>query len=52
LPTSARSSIEDVGNATAFLMSDLASGVSAEIMYVDGGFSHMVSGTAEDGGGE
>jgi enoyl-[acyl-carrier protein] reductase I len=44
--------IEDVGNATAFLMSDLASGVSAEIMYVDGGFSHMVSGTAEDGGGE
>ena len=31
--------IEDVGNAAAFLMSDLASGVTAEIMYVDGGFS-------------
>ncbi len=33
--------IEDVGNAAAFLLSDLASGVSAEIMYVDGGFSHV-----------
>jgi enoyl-[acyl-carrier protein] reductase I len=33
--------IEDVGNSAAFLLSDLASGVSAEIMYVDGGFSHM-----------
>ena len=33
--------IDDVGNAAAFLLSDLASGVSAEIMYVDGGFSHV-----------
>lgn len=32
---------DDVGNAAAFLMSDLAAGVSAEILYVDGGFSHM-----------
>jgi enoyl-[acyl-carrier protein] reductase I len=32
--------IDDVGNAAAFLLSDLAGGVSAEIMYVDGGFSH------------
>ena len=31
--------IEDVGNVAAFLLSDLASGVSAEITYVDGGFS-------------
>ena len=31
--------IDDVGNAAAFLLSDLASGVSAEVMYVDGGFS-------------
>ena len=30
---------EDVGNAAAFLCSDLASGVTGEIMYVDGGFS-------------
>jgi enoyl-[acyl-carrier protein] reductase I len=32
--------IEDVGNTAAFLMSDLAAGISAEITYVDGGFSH------------
>jgi enoyl-[acyl-carrier protein] reductase I len=31
--------IEDVGNVAAFLMSDLAGGVTAEITYVDGGFS-------------
>ena len=31
--------IEDVGNVAAFLMSDLAAGVTAEITYVDGGFS-------------
>ena len=31
--------IDDVGNVAAFLMSDLASGVTAEITYVDGGFS-------------
>ena len=35
---------EDVGNAAAFLLSDLASGVSAEILYVDGGFSHVAIG--------
>ncbi|MBN9407523.1 MAG: enoyl-ACP reductase FabI [Burkholderiales bacterium] len=39
--------IEDVGNVAAFLMSDLASGVSAEITYVDGGFSQTVGGIAE-----
>jgi len=33
--------IEDVGNAAAFLLSDLASGISAEIVYVDGGFSQV-----------
>ncbi len=31
--------IEEVGNAGAFLCSDLASGVSGEIMYVDGGYN-------------
>lgn len=30
---------EDVGNAAAFLCSDLAAGVTGEILYVDGGFS-------------
>ncbi|MBL0089096.1 MAG: enoyl-ACP reductase FabI [Ideonella sp.] len=39
--------IDEVGNAAAFLLSDLASGVSAEIMYVDGGFSQM-AGAAPD----
>jgi enoyl-[acyl-carrier protein] reductase I len=33
--------IDDVGNAAAFLLSDLAAGVSAEVMYVDGGFSQV-----------
>src|SRR5688500_8845779 len=28
--------IDDVGNAAAFLLSDLAGGVSAEVLYVDG----------------
>ncbi|ARN20266.1 enoyl-ACP reductase FabI [Piscinibacter gummiphilus] len=31
--------IEDVGNAAAFLLSDLAAGITSEITYVDGGFS-------------
>ena len=31
--------IEEVGNVAAFLLSDLASGVTAEISYVDCGFS-------------
>ena len=31
--------IDDVGNAAAFLLSDLASGITSEITYVDGGFS-------------
>jgi enoyl-[acyl-carrier protein] reductase I len=32
-------SLEDVGNAAAFLCSDLANGITGEILYVDGGFS-------------
>jgi enoyl-[acyl-carrier protein] reductase I len=32
-------SLEDVGNAAAFLCSDLAAGITGEILYVDGGFS-------------
>jgi enoyl-[acyl-carrier protein] reductase I len=37
--------IEDVGNVAAFLLSDLAAGVSAEITYVDGGFSQVMAGS-------
>ena len=36
--------ITDVGNVAAFLLSDLAAGISAEITYVDGGFSKMLGG--------
>jgi len=42
--------IDEVGNAAAFLCSDLASGITGEITYVDGGFStvgiseHFISG--------
>ena len=39
--------IEDVGNVVAFLLSDLASGVTAEITYVDGGFSQAMIGGAD-----
>lgn len=31
--------IEEVGNAAAFMCSDLASGISGEITYVDGGYN-------------
>ena len=31
--------IEDVGNAAAFLCSDLSAGIAGEILYVDGGYS-------------
>ncbi|HDZ57510.1 MAG TPA: enoyl-ACP reductase [Pseudomonas xinjiangensis] len=40
--------IEEVGNAGAFLCSDLASGVSGEIMYVDGGFNITAMGNLEE----
>jgi enoyl-[acyl-carrier protein] reductase I len=33
--------IEEVGNAAAFLCSDLASGITGEIVYVDAGYSIM-----------
>jgi enoyl-[acyl-carrier protein] reductase I len=36
--------IDDVGNVAAFLLSDLAGGVTAEITYVDGGFSQATGG--------
>ena len=39
--------LENVGNAAAFLLSDLAAGITGEITYVDGGFSQVVAGMAE-----
>jgi enoyl-[acyl-carrier protein] reductase I len=35
---------EEVGNVAAFLLSDLASAVTGDIIHVDSGFSHVVSG--------
>jgi enoyl-[acyl-carrier protein] reductase I len=43
---------EDVGNAASFLLSDLAAAITGEILYVDGGFSHVVAGIGgADAGG-
>jgi len=39
--------IDDVGNVAAFLLSDLAAGVTAEITYVDGGFAKVMGGDPE-----
>jgi len=39
--------VEEVGNAAAFLCSDLASGITGEITYVDGGFNTTSLGTTE-----
>jgi enoyl-[acyl-carrier protein] reductase I len=36
--------IDDVGNVAAFLLSELAGGVTGEILHVDSGFSRVVSG--------
>ncbi|MEN9842995.1 MAG: Enoyl-[acyl-carrier-protein] reductase FabI, partial [Pseudomonadota bacterium] len=39
--------IDEVGNVAAFLLSDLASGMTAEITYVDGGFN-QTAGASRD----
>jgi enoyl-[acyl-carrier protein] reductase I len=41
-------SIEEVGNSAAFLCSDLASGISGEILYVDGGFNTTAMGSLNE----
>jgi len=43
--------IEDVGNASAFLCSDLAAGITGEILYVDGGYSTVGMSFPEAGDG-
>ena len=42
--------IDDVGNAAAFLLSDLAAGITSEITYVDGGFSQAALGGLDEAG--
>ncbi len=40
--------IEEVGNVAAFMCSDLASGMTGEITYVDGGFNITALGNADE----
>ena len=39
--------IEEVGNAAAFLLSDLASGITGEILFVDGGLNSTALGNTD-----
>ena len=39
--------IDEVGNAAAFLLSDLASGITGNVAYVDAGFHAVAVGAAE-----
>lgn len=43
-PLRSNVTIEQVGNVAAFLLSDLSSGVTGEIIHVDSGFSIVLSG--------
>jgi len=40
--------IEDAGNAAAFLCSDLAAGITGDILYVDGGYSTVAMAFGEE----
>jgi enoyl-[acyl-carrier protein] reductase I len=39
--------IEEVGNAAAFMLSDLASAITAEVLYVDGGMHSVALGNSD-----
>ena len=41
--------IDEVGNAAAFMCSDLASGITGEVMYVDAGFNTTALGNPDQG---
>ena len=47
-PTRRNVTIEEVGNVAAFMLSDLASGVTAEVTYVDGGHSKTMGAVADE----
>lgn len=44
--------VDDVGNAAAFLCSDLASGITGEVLYVDGGYNTVGMTFGNEGGAE
>jgi enoyl-[acyl-carrier protein] reductase I len=46
-PSRRNITIDEVGNAAAFLFSDLASGINGEILYVDGGMHSTALGNPE-----
>lgn len=48
-PLRRNATVEDVGNAAAFLMSDLAAGITGEITHVDCGFNTVVGGMRGEG---
>ena len=39
---------DEVGNTAAFLLSDLASGITGDVIYVDAGFSSTTAGLASE----
>jgi enoyl-[acyl-carrier protein] reductase I len=41
--------IDEVGNSAAFLCSDLASGITGEVLYVDAGYHIQAMAIAEEG---
>ncbi|MBI2225374.1 MAG: SDR family oxidoreductase [Betaproteobacteria bacterium] len=47
-PLRRNTTIEEVGDAAAFLLSDLAGGITGEILYVDGGFNTTALGNSEE----
>ncbi|UOO82395.1 enoyl-ACP reductase FabI [Uruburuella testudinis] len=47
-PLARNVTIDEVGNTAAFLLSDLASGITGEITYVDGGYSINALNDAEE----
>jgi enoyl-[acyl-carrier protein] reductase I len=46
-PLRRNTTIEEVGNSAAFMLSEMAAGITGEILYVDGGFNITAMGGSE-----